>query len=504
MTGKVDGEDGWSGTKIFKSGSSMGQTYDDIILLPGEVDCMQNNVNLETHVTRKIKIKTPLVSSPMDTVTESNMAINMALNGGLGVIHYNMPIEEQAHHVRQVKRYKNGFITHPICLAPDDTVADVRKIKARYGYSGIPITEDGKIGNKLLGIVAGRDIDFVADTTTKIRDVMTTTVVTAEEPVSLSEANQILKSSKKGKLPVVNERHELVALISRTDLIKNRDFPLATKDSNKQLMCGAAIGTRPNDRERLASLAEAGVDVIVIDSSQGDSLYQYEMIHHIKSTYPSLQVVGGNVVTARQAFHLIKAGVDAIRVGMGVGSICTTQEVCAVGRAQASAVYSTSRLARKFGVPVWADGGIASTGHIVKALSVGASVVMMGSMLAGTEEAPGEYFFQDGVRLKRYRGMGSIEAMSKGSEKRYFASAAKVKVAQGVSGAVVDKGSLRRYLPYLIEGISHGLQDLGIPSVKALHTALVDCSLRFELRSPAAQREGGVHSLHSLKNKSAT
>ncbi|KAG5181707.1 IMP dehydrogenase/GMP reductase [Tribonema minus] len=498
----MSGPDGFSAQEIFDSGAGCtGFTYDDLILMPGHVDLPVDSVSLETNCTRNIRLKTPLVSSPMDTVTESNMAIHMALHGGLGVIHYNMPVEEQAYHVRQVKRYKNGFIMDPICLSPDHTVADIMAIKAKHGYSGIPITKDGKMGGQLLGIVAGRDLDFVTDMNLKLTEVMSTKVITAKEPVTLEEANSILAKSKKGKLPVVNDKGDLVALISRTDLIKNRDFPLATKDANKQLVCGAAIGTRPDDKVRLDALAEAGVDVIIIDSSQGDSMYQHEMVKHIKAKYPHIDVVGGNVVTARQAMNLIKSGVDGLRVGMGVGSICTTQEVCAVGRAQASAVYKTSKLARKFGVPVWADGGVASTGHIVKALSVGAGVVMMGSMLAGTEEAPGEYFFQEGVRLKRYRGMGSIEAMSKGSDKRYFASGSKVKVAQGVSGAVVDKGSLRLYMPYLIQSIRHGLQDVGVGTLDAMRVALQDGSLRFEIRSPAAQREGGVHSVHSVEKR---
>ncbi|CAN0348419.1 unnamed protein product [Pylaiella littoralis] len=456
---KEDGPDGFSAETIFKEATGcQGLTYDDVILMPGHISFSAEDIDLESYVTKNIKLKTPLVSSPMDTVTEAAMAIQMALHGGLGIIHYNMPIEEQAANVREVKRYKNGFIMDPLCFTKDHTVQDVRKMKAQQSFSGIPITEDGNIGSKLFGIVTRRDIDFIADPSVKLEEVMTKKMVTATEPVGLEEANALLKSSKKGKLPVINAEGKLVALISRTDLIKNRDFPLATKDENKQLRCGAAIGTRPEDRNRLDALAEAGVDVIVIDSSQGDSMYQHEMIKHIKVKYPTIDVVGGNVVTARQAANLIKSGVDALRVGMGVGSICTTQEVCAVGRAQASAVYNTSRISRKLGVPVWADGGIAATGHIVKALGMGAGVVMMGSMLAGTAEAPGEYFFQEGVRLKRYRGMGSIEAMSKGSEKRYFASGAKVKVAQGVSGAVVDKGSLRKYLPYLITGLRHGIQ----------------------------------------------
>jgi IMP dehydrogenase len=284
-------------------------------------------------------------------------------------------------------------------------------------------------------------------------------------------------------------------------LQKNRDFPLASKDSNKQLLVGAAIGTRPDDRERAAALADAGVDVIVVDSSQGDSLFQIQIVQHLKKAHQHVDIIAGTVVTPSQALHLIQAGADGLRVGMGIGSICTTQEVCAVGRAQALAVYHVAKLAAKHGVPIVADGGIKSTGHITKAL--------MGSILAGTDEAPGEYFYQDGVCLKRYRGMGSIEAMSKGSKKRYVwedsknpaSGAAAIKVAQGVSGAVQDKGTLRRYIPYLMQGVKHGLQDAGIKSLDEAKEMLENGQIRYEIRSPAAQKEGGVHGLHSYQKR---
>lgn len=484
----------------------MAYTYDDLIMMPGHIYFGVGDVDISSNFTRNIKLNAPFVSSPMDTVTEHQMAITMALQGGIGIIHSNLTIEEQAAEVRTVKKYKNGFILDPVCLSPESIADDVLKIKREKGFSSFPITDNGKIGGKLMGIISNRDTAFIEDSRSKVKEFMTPReqLVVAKDGVSLQEANEILKTSKKGKLPVVNDKDEIVALIARTDLKKNKENPLASKDKvNKQLLVGAAIGTRPQDRERAAALVEAGVNVIVIDSSQGDSIYQIDMIKHLKEKYPDVDVIAGNVVTPSQAHRLIQAGADSLRVGMGIGSICTTQEVCAVGRAQASAVFHVAKFAKRFGVPVIADGGVKSTGHITKALCLGAGAVMMGSMLAGTDESPGEYFYQDGVRLKRYRGMGSLEAMNAGGDKRYVWDdmQTQVKVAQGVSGAVQDKGTLRRYIPYLMQGVGHGLQDAGLKSVAEAHAKLYADELKFEIRSPAAQKEGSVHGLHSYQKR---
>lgn len=489
--------DGFSAEEIFTQPT--GYAYNDFIILPGYIDFAPDDVILETNLTRNIKIKSPFISSPMDTVTEADMAIGLALWGGIGIIHYNNTVEQQMEEVRKVKRYENGFINNPLVLSPKHRISDIDMIKARYNFSGIPITENGHLNSKLVGIVTNRDIDFEKDRTKTLAEVMTTDLLTAEEGITLSDANKILRSSKKGKLPIIDRDGRLVALMSRNDLLKNREFPLASKDSKKQLRVGAAISTKEESKERLSALYEAGVDVVVIDSAQGNSIYQIEMIKYIKSTYPSIDVIGGNVVTEEQCKTLISAGADALRIGMGPGSICTTQTTMAVGRPQATAVYRTARYANKQGIPVIADGGIANIGHISKALALGASTAMMGSMFAGTNEAPGEYFYENGVRLKKYRGMGSLEAMEAGGTNRYFAEESKVLVAQGVSGAVMDKGSLNDYIPYLIQGLKHSLQDMGIRNMKNLHQAMYSGELRFEIRSAMAQSEGHVHDMYSYK-----
>jgi len=491
--------DGLCGRSFFGKGAA-GSAYDDFIVLPGYIDFGVGEVSLETRLSRNVALKAPIVSSPMDTVTEASMAIHMALLGGIGILHYNNTPGEQARLVRSVKRFENGFITDPRCLSPAHTVQDVLRIREREGYSSIPITEDGELGSRVVGLVTNRDVDLEPNLQRPLSEVMTRDLLWAKQGVELEEANRILRRSKKGKLPIVDDQGRLVALVTRRDLLKNRAFPDATKcTETKRLKVGAAVSTRDEDRDRAARLVEAGVDVLVLDAAQGDSIYQHGMLRWLKEHHPSVDVIGGNVVTMAQCRRLLDAGVDGVRVGMGPGSICITQETMAVGRAQATAVFHCAAICREAGVPVIADGGCRSIGHIAKALACGGSVAMLGSMLAGTQEAPGEYFYERGVRVKRYRGMASLEAMRQGGGKRYFVEEDRVRVAQGVSGTVMDKGSLLDYLPYVLQGLRHSLQDMGCTDLQTLHERLFSGELRFETRTHAAQKEGGVHGLFSYK-----
>ena len=489
--------DGFSAKEIFDS--KTGYSYDDIIILPGFIDFSVEDVNLTAQITKNITLKTPLISSPMDTVTESEMAIQLALQGGIGIIHCNNSIEEQLHEVNKVKRYNNGFIHNPIVLSPEHSIGDVILARATHGFSSYPVTIDGNLGSVLVGIVSKKDFDLETDENLKVKDIMTTMIVTAPAACNLQDAYHLLKQSRLSKLPIVDTSNNLVSLICRKDVLNKTRYPLASYNTKtNHLMVGASVSTHPADMTRIDALISARVEIIVIDAAQGCSRYQLETLKYIKQRAKEMNVdidvICGNVVTTDQAEILVRAGADGLRVGMGVGSICTTQAVCGVGRPQASAVYAIAQYARKFGIPVVADGGIRSSGDIIKALCLGATGVMAGSLLAGTDEAPGDYIHEEGVRLKAYRGMGSVEAMKKRSAARYLASK-HIIVAQGVSGKVTAKGSVDKYVPGLLQAVRHGLQDIGYKSVDGVQGGVRQELVRFQLRSSQAQAEGNVHSL---------
>jgi IMP dehydrogenase len=480
------------------------RAYDDIIMLPGYIDFDVEDVSLKSMFTKNITLNTPFISSPMDTVTESKLAIHLALQGGIGIIHYNNTVEEQIAEIKKVKRFNNGFIENPIVVSSDSTVKEIKDMVKRYGFNGFPVTKDGNMGTVLLGMVSNRDIDYVTNLDTKVSEVMVKDLTTAKEGCTLKEAFTILKSSKMSRLPVVDDAGNITSLICRKDLQNANNYPLATiNEDTNQLMVGAAVSTHKKDRKRIDELIEAGADVLVVDSSQGNSKYQIETINYICSVSNTVEIVAGNIVTSNQARTLIRncKRVSALRVGMGIGSICTTQEVCGVGRGQASAIYDISHCddVVQNSIPVIADGGISNTGHIIKALVLGASTVMMGSMFAGTDESPGDYIYDNGVRLKKYRGMGCLDVIRSREEvaSRYLTKKSTVLVAQGVSGMVTGKGSINKFVPYLAKGVKHGMQDMGCKDIYTAHKMVNKGDVQMELRSASSFYEGSVHHMYT-------
>mmetsp|Transcript_31524 Transcript_31524/g.100027 ORF Transcript_31524/g.100027 Transcript_31524/m.100027 type:complete len:508 (-) Transcript_31524:1285-2808(-) len=484
---EADLQDGFSAEQIFEGPSANSITFQDLIMLPGGIDFSCEDVDLATKLTKRIDLKLPFCSSPMDSVTEDEMAIALALSGGIGFLHCHCSEEEQVEMVRRVKAYENGFISNPKTLGPDATLEDMDAA----GYTGVLITEGGAAHGKLLGVMLKEYGDFESDRSSKLGGIMLPVdeVFTLRHPVTLDEAYAALKAEKVKYLPIVDDAGNVVSLTTRTDLVKNRDHPDATKRNGK-LLVGAAVVPIEAERRRADALIAAGADVIVLDERNGDSAGQIEMLRYLKGKYPEVDVIAGNVATEYQTRRLLEAGADSIRVGMGAGSVALTQQIKATGRAQLSAVYRCKRMALSYGVPIIADGGVSSTGAAIKALTVGASVVMMGSLLAGVDESPGEFFFHDGKRLKHYHGLTSVDAIN-----RHNAMLAGILPA-GVSGAVVERGDMVTFAAYLAQSVKHGFQDVGEVNLPLLHERVLNGTVRFELRSRSAQREGGVHDLH--------
>ncbi|CEJ75153.1 inosine-5'-monophosphate dehydrogenase [[Clostridium] sordellii] len=448
--------------KILKEGL----TFDDVLLVPQKSEVLPKDVSTQTQLTKTIKLNIPLMSAGMDTVTESKMAISMARQGGIGIIHKNMSIEDQALEVDKVKRSESGVIVDPFFLSKEHTIKDADDIMARYKISGVPIVDED---NKLIGIITNRDIKFEDDFTKKVDQVMTSeNLVTAREGINLVEAQQILKKHKIEKLPIVDEEGHLKGLITIKDIEKKIQYPNSAKDAQGRLLCGAALGISADLMDRVDALVKANVDVVVLDSAHGHSMGVINALKKVKERYPKLQVIAGNVATAAATEDLIKAGADCVKVGIGPGSICTTRVVAGIGVPQVTAVMDCAEVGHKYGVPVIADGGIKYSGDIVKALAAGASICMMGSMFAGTEESPGETVLYRGRSYKTYRGMGSIGAMEKGSKDRYFQNDAKKLVPEGVEGMVAYKGKAEDIVYQMIGGIRAGMGYCGAATIKDL------------------------------------
>ncbi len=470
-------------------------TFDDVLLVPQYSEVTPNLINLKTRLTKKITLNIPMMSAAMDTVTEHRMAIAMARQGGIGIIHKNMSIAQQAEEVDKVKRSENGVITEPFALTPDHTLADADALMGKFRISGVPITEDGKTG-RLIGIITNRDLKFEEDFTKKISEVMTTgdQLITAKVGVTLAEAKQILGKARKEKLPIVDDQFNLRGLITIKDIEKQIKYPHAAKDEQGRLLCGAGVGITGNMMERVEALIAAHVDCVVVDSAHGHSKNIIEAVRTIKTAHPDLQVIAGNIATGEAARALIEAGADAVKCGIGPGSICTTRVVAGIGVPQVSAIMDCYAVAKDYGVPVIADGGIKFSGDMVKALAAGGNVCMMGSLFAGCDEAPGEYELYQGRKFKVYRGMGSIAAMENGSKDRYFQEGAKKLVPEGVEGRVAYKGSVEDTIFQMIGGIRSGMGYCGTPTIPELQERG-----KFVKISSASLKESHPHDIHITK-----
>ena len=445
---------------------SEGLTFDDVLLLPAYTDFLPAQADLRVRLARDIWLNAPLMTAAMDTITEAPMAIAMAREGGIGVIHKNMSIERQADEVDKVKRSENGVIVNPFSLSPEDYVYDAEALMGKYRISGVPICQNGK----LVGIITNRDMRFITDQSQQIKTVMTSeNLVTAPEGTTLAQAQEVLRRHKIEKLPIVDEKGYLKGLITIKDIEKMSRYPLSARDSGGRLLCGAAIGVTKDMMERVDTLVKAEVDLVSLDSAHGDSKNIIDAVGAIKNKYPELPLVAGNIATAQAATNLIEAGADCLKVGMGPGSICTTRVVAGIGVPQITAIYEVACVAAKHEIPVIADGGIKYSGDIVKALAAGASAVMMGSLLAGCEESPGEVELYQGRRFKTYRGMGSMAAMAEGSRDRYFQEDNKKLVPEGVEGRVPYKGTVSETVFQMLGGLRSGMGYCGCRSIAELH-----------------------------------
>ncbi len=442
-----------------------GLTFDDVLLIPQKSDVLPNQVDLSTNLTKTIKLNIPMMSSAMDTVTESDLAIAMAREGGIGIIHKNMTIEQQATEVDKVKRSEHGVITDPFFLSPDHTLKDADELMGKFKISGVPITEN----NKLVGIITNRDLKFEDDFNKKIKECMTSeNLVTAPVGTSLEEATLILRKHKIEKLPLVGANGELKGLITIKDIEKSVKYPNAAKDDNGRLLVGAAIGITNDVLDRVAALVNAKVDVLVLDSAHGHSQNIINCLKLVKQHYPQIPVIAGNIATGAAAKELIEAGADAVKVGIGPGSICTTRVVAGVGVPQVTAINEVYKVAKEYDIPVIADGGVKYSGDLPKAIAAGANVIMMGSLFAGCEESPGDTEIYEGRKYKVYRGMGSIAAMEKGSKDRYFQTGSKKLVPEGVEGRVPYKGALCDTIFQLIGGLRSSMGYCGTQTIEEL------------------------------------